>query len=276
VDTVEEAVPPGEVWRPQYVRDAGLALAGSLVLALFLTWIVELFGRTPPGPTVVVAPAWIPGLPTGERRLAGLSHRPAPMLLPGSAPLPRLLPDDDVARLLAELPGEFRVMGVALLSGLTVDEMLALRRAAVDPAARHIVLPDRSLPLSPALEEALRPHLARESDDAGAPLLKAGSGADISAGDIDATILYAAHDAGIEGANEITAATLRHSYIVHLLEQGIRFADLVHVVGRMPAEVGAAYAALVPAGGKHAIGDVDLVHPALRVGGAAPIDRAGG
>ena len=65
---------------------------------------------------------------------------------------------------------------------------------------------------------------------------------------VNAQLLCAAHDAGVERANEVTADSIRHTYLAFLVRQGIRFADLTQLVGNLPSEVLGPYSALAPVG----------------------------
>ena len=58
--------------------------------------------------------------------------------------------------------------------------------------------------------------------------------------------MYAAYDAGLDGADELTPRALRHTYLVYLLRQGIRFADIGRIVGRLPPQELAAYMRYAP------------------------------
>ena len=81
---------------------------------------------------------------------------------------------------------------------------------------------------------------------------------------IDAQILCAAYDAGIEGAAQITSDCLRHSYLAFLVRQGIRFGDLVQLVGPMSAEMLGMYSALSSPGSRVAREGIMFEHPAIR------------
>ncbi len=71
---LEPATTPDAPWQPQYWRDAGLGLLGSLALGILAVWFVEFFNRREPAsvapPTVVVAQPWM-GYPPGD-----LQHGP--------------------------------------------------------------------------------------------------------------------------------------------------------------------------------------------------------
>ncbi|MDT3672792.1 MAG: hypothetical protein ROZ37_20935 [Aromatoleum sp.] len=262
ITLLEAAFAPGEPWRPQYGRDAAIGVSASLLLALLATWIVELFNRTPPGPSLVVAPAWVRSLQPPAARppepLAGLSPS---ALLAGVAQLPRELDDAEIVQLLDELPDDLRLVAFGLLSGLSIDEITRLEWAAVDIEHRRVRLTDRTLRLSPVFERQLD-ICRRKREEADGELVIPAAFRTREA--VDAALLYAAHDAGLPGADEITAASLRHSYVAYLVRQGVRFADLAGIVGRIPADLLSAYTALSPAGRKRALDEIDVLHPALR------------
>ncbi|MCK0510686.1 GumC family protein [Aromatoleum buckelii] len=263
VTTLEAAFPPAEPWRPQYGRDAAIGLTASLLLALLTTWIVELFNRPPPAPSLVVAPAWLGNVQLPASRSPEALGQFAPSaLLAGAAPLPRELDEAEIGQLLDELPDDPRIGALALLSGVSFDELARLKWTAVDLAGRQILLPDRAVPLPAAFAAQLGRYREQhpETDDA----LVAPTTSDGTPDALDATLLYAAHDAGIPDPDEITSAALRHSYIAYLVHQGVRFADLFGIVGRLPADMLGAYTALSPAGRKRPLEEIDRTHPALR------------
>ncbi|KON82106.2 hypothetical protein PA01_11360 [Azoarcus sp. PA01] len=262
VTTLEAAYPPAEPWRPQYGRDAAIGVTASLLLALLTTWIVELFNRSAPAPSLVIAPAWPRSVQLPTARSPETLGQFAPSaLLAGAAPVLRELDEAEIAQLLDELPDDARVGALALLSGLSFDELAGLKWPALDLAERRILLPDRVVPLSAAFAAQLGRYREHRPETADGPVVPAASGGTPDA--LDATLLYAAHDAGVPGADEITGAALRHSYIAYLVRQGVRFADLSGIVGRLPADLLGAYTALSPAGRKRPIEEIDRTHPAL-------------
>jgi integrase len=190
--------------------------------------------------------------------LAGLSPS---ALLAGVAQLPRELDDAEIVQLLDELPDDLRLVAFGLLSGLSIDEITRLEWAAVDIEHRRVRLTDRTLRLSPVFERQLD-ICRRKREEADGELVIPAAFRTREA--VDAALLYAAHDAGLPGADEITAASLRHSYVAYLVRQGVRFADLAGIVGRIPADLLSAYTALSPAGRKRALDEIDVLHPALR------------
>ena len=119
---------------------------------------------------------------------------------------------------------------------------------------------ERSVPL-PANILASLPDEQRPADT---PLLLTGNKTPMAEHDLDAGLLYAAHDAGIENADEVTPQSLRHTYVAFLVRQGMRFSELAKLVGHLPAATLAAYKLLAPAGGRQPLERVDRLLPAIR------------
>lgn len=53
---------------------------------------------------------------------------------------------------------------------------------------------------------------------------------------LNAEIQLLAHDAGVPFPEQVDAATLRHTYILHLVRQGVRLRELEHIIGPLPAQ----------------------------------------
>ena len=264
VTLLEAAVTPREPFSPNYLRDAGIALAAAVLLALLATWIVEFFNRSDAPPALVIAPPWPPNGPI-EPRAPALPEASVQPQLASVAPMPRELDSAEVGALLRTATGPTRVMIVALLSGLSADELLALDAADIDFAKGEIRLPDRLLPLAKPLAAVLSGTLpgrriVAESADSGQ--------------DIDTAIIIAAHDAGLEQAGEVSPACLRHTYLAFLVRQGIRFHDLTRLVGRLPPPVVTAYAGIAPAGEKRPLTAIELVLPCLAKFNESPVGAA--
>ena len=279
VRVLEAAAVPEAPWRPLYWRDTAISAGGSLVLALLAMWLVELFNRPEPQPSVVLIQPQQGALryegaelqALTERgnqatRLAGpeqgLLSRTEPALLPGQARFPRELSQDEVAALVRAAEGETRAAILLLLSGLSVEELLAFRQSDFDRAKGVIRVgrePVREITAGAALLQLLSENGRTEAE----PVIGA-LGHPVTRDSIDAQILCAAHDAGIEEPAQVDADCVRHSYVAFLVRQGIRFADLSRVVGDLPAASLGAYSALAPAGIRMAHGQAQLLHPALR------------
>jgi integrase len=271
VRVLEAATVPQEIWRPLYLRDAGLSVAAALLLALLAVWLVELFNRPEPQPSVVIAQPVVSGMLVhgGPRPLAlpGQGHAalepPDQVLLPHHPTLPRELRAEEVDALVWGADHDTRIAMLVLLHGVAPQELVDLRWADVDPERRVIRVPgewSRELQIGGALER----ELVIGAGPSDTPLLHARGQRPTTLSDVGAALLYAAHDAGIERPSEITPAALRHTYIAFLVRQGIRFADLARLVGAIPSEDLTAYGTLTPPGPRVALEAIELVLPALR------------
>ena len=91
---LEAATLPLEPSSPYYLRDAGISIAGSLVLALLASFLVEYFYRSGPQPQVVMTQPWIPVPFSRETDVTQMSALPRSPVnaLPPSQPAPRSLP----------------------------------------------------------------------------------------------------------------------------------------------------------------------------------------
>jgi integrase len=236
-------------------------------------WLVELFNRPEPQPAVVLIQPQSGALPHDMSRQM-LSNRgpPAvsleaaePALLSQQPTLPRELRHDEIAALIRTSDDDSRLVMLLLLSGVTLEEALKLRWSDVDLARGTIRVGEESA-RDIALGGTLRRCLVAGPKVPGSDLLVGHPGRPVTRDSIDAQVLYAAHDAAIEDASQVTSDCLRHTYLAFLVRQGIRFADLVRLVGHLPAELVGAYSALSPPGARIGVAEVQLLHPALREG----------
>jgi integrase len=192
--------------------------------------------------------------------------------LPAPDPEPRELTDAEIAALLRATSDDGRLILTALLSGLSADDIVALNWDQIDLDAGMIRVSGESprvLPLSDPLRQLIIAYRALQPQAAGA-VLRSLSGGPLPLDDIRSLVMYTAYDAGIEGADEVTPQTLRHTYLVYLLRQGIRFADIGRIVGRLPQQELAAYMRFAPSQPRRPLEQIDPVLPALRdIAGAA-------
>jgi integrase len=267
---LEAAATPQQPWRPLYWRDTALAIGGSLALALLAMWLVELFNRSEPRPAVVLIQPSAGALPyEASPHLLASRSRPAvsleatePALLPRQPTFPRELRHNEVAALIRASDDNSRLIMLLLLSGVSLEEAMKLRWSDVD-LARGTIHVDDDRVRNIALNDALRRCLGRAPNVPGSDLLVGHPGRPVTRDNIDAQILCAAHDAGIEDATQITSDCLRHTYLAFLVRQGIRFADLTQLVGYLPVEIVGAYSTLSPPAARIDMTQIRLFHPAL-------------
>lgn len=266
---LETATTPREPWRPLYWRDSALSLGGSLVIALIAMWLVELFNRPDPQPAVVLIQpssamplrALAPNELTANPPLTTLEAA-EPALLPSQPRLPRELRNDEITALLQSSGGNL-LAPLLLLSGLTVEEALRLRWSDIDQTNSRVHVGDQSgrdIVIGAAVSRALADRAnARASecvlDEGGRPATR---------DSVEANILCAALDAGIEEATQVTSDTLWHTYVAYLVRQGIRFSDLTRLVGSISPETLRQYSVLSPPGSRTPTENIASVLPPLR------------
>lgn len=270
VKILEAATTPVQAWRPLYARDAAISVAGSLLLGLLAMWFVELFNRPEPQPAFIIGQPVTPtgmlpdrpeALPLPVAAIRGLG--PINQALLASQPaLPRELRQDEVAALLQAGSDAGRLGMLLLLSSIRPEEVLALTVDDVDLVRRRIQVagePAREVTIC----NTLAGPLARRMTRPGRQLLTDAQGHAMAMDDLNADLLCAAHDAGIESPAEVSPSALWHTYVAFLVRQGIRFADLMQIGGRLPAEMMAAYSSLSPMGPRLPLEAVERVLPAV-------------
>jgi integrase len=177
-------------------------------------------------------------------------------------PLPPELTTHECAALLRAADPDTQRALALLLSGVAPHEAIALSWKDLDAASRllHIGGSDaRTMTLAAGAVRLFE----RQGRDDGAPLLPGPSGGSATMESLTAQLVCAAHDAGLENVQDISPAAVRHSYIAFLVRQGARFADLTRWVGRLDAELLAAYSTLTPPGKRLDGSTIRLDFPAL-------------
>jgi polysaccharide biosynthesis transport protein len=267
VEILEAASGPQLPWRPLYARDAGISLGAAVALGFLAIWLVEFFSRPAPETAVAVQRPWWPvavGRGTAVASPPLLTAEAARLPAPDSAP--RELTDAEIAALIQATNDDGRLILMGLLSGLSAEEIVALNWDQIDLDAGTIRVSGesaRTLPLNEPLRQLIIANRALQPQAAGA-VLRSPSGGPLPLDDIRSLVMYTAYDAGIDGADEVTPQTLRHTYLVYLLRQGMRFADIGRIVGRLPQHELAAYMRFAPSQPRLPIEQIELVLPALR------------
>lgn len=271
VRVIQAATVPSAPWRPNYHRDAGVVLLGALILGWLASWLADFLMRRETGPTVIVAQAPVAYPVT----LPELMQRATPVLDPASAtaqlPSPRQLPreldESELVAMLEAADDETRVALVALLCGVSPDELVALTWNDVDFETATIKI-SRPVPratlIGAEVSSLFKALKQRKNPQGGSRLLGETGGDPLPLSHLEALISYAAHDAGLQEPAEVTPWVIRHTFISYLVRQGIRFSELARTVGTLPAEITAAYGSLLPTGARRSLDQTDQVIPALR------------
>ena len=266
LEILEAATVPQLPWRPLYARDAGISLGAAVALGFLAVWLVEFFSR-PGREPVAEQPRWWPLAVGRDATAASPPLLAAEMArLPAPDPLPRELTNAEIGALLRATSDDGRLILTGLLSGLSPEEIVALAWDQINFDAGTIRLSGespRTLSVNEPFHRLLAAHRASQMQAEGT-VLRSLSGGPLPLDDIRSLVMYAAYDAGLDGADEVTLPTLRHTYLVYLLRQGIRFADIGRIAGRLPQQELAAYMRFAPSQPRVPLDQIDPVLPALR------------
>lgn len=266
---LEAATVPLEPSSPHYLRDAGISVVGSLILAFLAALLADYFYRSEPQPTVVMTQPWIPVPFSRETDVTQVTALPrAPVnALPPAQPAPRELSEDELSALLTAGTDAGRVAVMGLLLGLNCDELVKLCWHHVDLKGGKLHVAgdsQRSLPLNQSLTDFLN-SVRADSNHPETTILRDGQGKPFTVDEIKTLIVFTSLDAGIEGAQEITPQAIRYSYLAFLVRQGVRFAEIGQIVGRLSTDEMVACAALVAPQTQHvALEKIERIMPALR------------
>jgi uncharacterized protein involved in exopolysaccharide biosynthesis len=256
IQVVEWARLPETPIAPDYERDLMIALGTSLALALFVTWLVDYLGssaRQEPQPPAQVD-VHIHGAPGNPQLDAVATQRisadepadSAPASLPRQraiAPpmLPTALTSDQVSAMLTACAPAPKAYAVLLLNGVSPYELPLLHAGCFDADRWLIEIPGasrRHIEFSADHWSLLEPLLQRLTD----------AGRSIPVAELDQHYRQAARTAAIEGAADVSALGLWHSFVVYLVRQGIDFNDLQARVGTIVPEIEAALRDFAPPG----------------------------
>ena len=252
---------------PNYLRDAGISIGASLLLALLSVWFHDFINR--PARREAVADIHTVFVSTPERGAIQqqtpdrLSYSETPRAL--EQPLPRELSNTEVLAQLDAADPQTRLLIVCLMSGLNTEELRSLRWRDVDldTGVIQVHQTDRSVAISPPMQAAIAACMPTQGGP-DTPLWQNASGETLSGDDLEALVACAAHDAGLTRPSEVSAGTFVHTYLAYLVRKGIRLSDLAKVVGQIPPRVLATYGVFSPPGSSLPVDSVEVVYPALQ------------
>jgi uncharacterized protein involved in exopolysaccharide biosynthesis len=262
VTVISRAYEPRDPVRPDYGRDALIAIAASLLLGLFSVWIFEYLTQRKGGQPPPVTVFGIHNYPSAGGELVSyspsvpspLSHKTGTALAP---PLNRELSSHQLRILLNASNLQGKQLISLLLSGLSIDEAASLQPHQIDLQAATITVTGKTpriIPVSNSLKslfERSGGHPAWNPDDPGLPI------------ELSAALVCAAVDSGLPDPQEISADAIRHSYIAYLVRQGLRLSDLEQITGYLEPSTLSRYSAYSPPQQGRHIDQIELLHPAL-------------
>lgn len=254
---------------PNYLRDAGISVAASMLLALLSVWFYDFMNRPVRQPAVAdIHPVFVAAQEPEalEQVTAGrLPHANAPPVL-GQQP-PRELSENEVLAQLEAAGPDTRLLLVCLLSGLNTDAISALRWGDIDLDTDAVHIQDhtvRKLVMTPSMRAAIADYMPSDPDP-DSPVWQDAGGEALSDDNLEALIACVAHDAGLTRPSEVTSKTFLHTYLAYLVRKGVKLSDLDKVVGRIPPTVLAAYGVFSPPGAALSLDSVEQVYPALQI-----------
>ncbi|MDR4513134.1 integrase [Nitrosomonas sp.] len=261
VDVIERAFLPGAPVYPDYLRDTGIATAVSIIFSLFCVWIAEFLTRkTEPRPVVNLS-----GIHLYDRQIKQDSFelpRQSVDQLPVqnpvlSSPPPMEIPAQQISVLLLSAGDKEKLLIALLLSGVTLEEITMIKQEDIDADNGKLMIHGKSprvLPLSQVLKSFFASDTCRLTDSSGDLL---------SEEDLAALLTCAIADANLSESGEINADSLRQTYLIYLVKQGIRLAELEKIAGYIPPKILSSYSLYQPAGPKRSYDEIDLVYPEL-------------
>ena len=253
---------------PYYLRDAGISVAASFLLALLSVWFYDFMNRparraaAPDIHTVFVSTPEQSALQqaTADR----LPHTHTPQAL--EQQLPRELFENEVLAQLEAAGPDTRLLTACLLTGLNTDEIRGLHWADIDLDTDTLHIhnqQDRMLVISPPLRAAITDYKPSDPDPAATVWQDAGGEA-LSDNDLEALIACAANDAGLTRPSEVNAKTFLHTYLAYLVRKGVKLSDLDKVIGKIPLTVLAVYGVFSSPGSALPLDSIETVYPALQ------------
>ncbi|HAJ91016.1 MAG TPA: hypothetical protein DCO71_00070 [Gammaproteobacteria bacterium] len=269
IQVKEPAFLPERPVYPYYLRDSGISVAASILLGLLVLGLYDFLNR--PGRqsgASQLQPVFVnaPGAPALEQ-VKG-AQLPGAQVAPALAhQINRELSVSEVLTLFKAADQKSRLLITLLFSGLSVEEVSTVQTDDIDLSAAELSVRgghERMLAIAPATAAVISACLPEDSP-ADFPVCPDSNGDALDAGDLDALLACAAHDAGLVNPTEITPQVLRHTYIAYLVRQGVRLSDLEGVTGYMPPTVLAAYAAFSPPGSGLSLDAVERGYPALKL-----------
>jgi polysaccharide biosynthesis transport protein len=270
VELVEAATASVTPSRPDYRRDALIALAGSVVFGLLAAWFADYIAgpaAAPAIPTAMIQHSWMPPMIGRAATIESL-----PPALTGAAQLPappappRQLDDAEIAALIAAATENTKLALIALLTGLSTDELVALSWDEIDLSTGmiHVGGQDgRSVVIEQPLRSLLAEHRRLRPEDGGR-VLHGAQAVPLTTDDIERLVQYCAHDAGLDRPQEVSVEALRYTWLSFLLRQGLRAADVAAVAGDVPPRDLFSYMEIHSPKAKQPLERIDRVLPALR------------
>jgi polysaccharide biosynthesis transport protein len=262
VDVIERAFLPNEPIRPNYFLDTIIAVAGSIIFSLFCVWISEFLTRkAQPKSAINLSGVHFYSTDAPREVLAnaqqGANVLAQPQQYALEKPAIREISSQEIDILIHSANDKEKLLIALLLSGVNLEEIPTIQQDNIDFDKDKLTIvgsSPRTIPLNPALRSLLSNPNCHLIGPAGEPLTE---------GDLTALLTCAIIDAGLPAQDEMSAASLKHTYIIYLVRQGIRLSDLELIVGYIAPTERSGYSAYSPPGPGRSFKDIDLLYPGL-------------
>ena len=171
-----------------------------------------------------------------------------PLIAVPYQPVTRALDDAEIGALIVAGDTESRLIIGLLLSGIALDQIAELKCGDFDTGTgvlRTPSQPSRTITIPQALRAEFKHQLSTAvgPDDS---IWHDQTGRPRTQEDLEALIMMTARDAGLTEPELATPQGILHSYLVYLVKQGMRLADLENVTGPTAPSERAAYAVHAP------------------------------
>ena len=259
VEVVEKASLNLQAISPDYTLGAGIALLSALVLAFFAVWLIEFLSLSSKPEQGFHSPiaVWFGQAPQQTEQIIDaasdkLIEKTDEQGLPFLQQEYKKIPDEELTILLKNSSPDTQLIILLLLSGLNADEISALdvNNIQLEDNTLHLADRDRTIAIGQRLAQRLQQAIEQGN------LWEQPS--QLNPDDINALLYCVFVDAGISTQDTLPAEQIRQSYIIYLVEQGLRLTLLEKITGKLaPVEL-AGYARFSP---EHKGLDIDMINP---------------
>lgn len=251
VNIVEAAYQSTQPIRPDYARDSAVALLISFFLALASIWLFEFLKRDEEDSRAATA-SWSrvftteqPNVPIEHQTADRLEHNQQNTIENHQI---IKLTTAEIEQLLEATSKKGKLVISALLNGLTIAELITFSEDQINSDQLKIESSDlssRSIQLSQSLASLL----------SNATLIPTNSA------EAEALITCAAFDADFGNPTAIDSNTIRQTYIIYLIQQGLRLTDLEKIVGPILAEELVKYAHFSSDSPRKEVAEINTLYP---------------
>lgn len=262
VDVIDRASVNMQAISPDYNRGTLIALIASLLIAFITVWLCDFLMKDraiKQEPNDFPLTAWLDQAQVHQRiaqqKVENVLEQKSQNGLP-HLPAYQKISDEHLQILLNNADNSTQQLILLLLSGLTLAEIAELKTEQINLEYSIIQFSEhsaRKIPIGKHLEKLLT-----ESVNSG---ILWGQKEEISVDELNALLYCSVVDLGLHDLDGILAKKLRETYVIYLVEQGIRLALLEKIVGYLsPLEL-ASYAEFSPAGEGCDIELIQQVYP---------------